>query len=71
MHRILDKLKENNLHLKAEKCEFECNEIEYLGVIVGGSTLKMHPKKLQGVADWKPLTTPTKVRKFLRFTGYY
>ena len=31
----------------------------------------MDPKKLAGVADWKPPTTPTEIRKFLGFTGYY
>jgi hypothetical protein len=71
IHRVLDKLEAHDLYLKPEKCEFEHNEIEYLGVIVGGSTLKMHPKKLQGITDWKPPTTPTEVRKFLGFTGYY
>ncbi len=31
----------------------------------------MDPKKIQGVADWSPLTTVTEVRQFLGFTGYY
>src|SRR6266545_5516637 len=31
----------------------------------------MDPKKLKGVADWKPPTNPTEVQKFLGFTGYY
>ena len=31
----------------------------------------MDPKKLQGVADWKPPMTLTEVRKFLGFTSYY
>jgi Reverse transcriptase (RNA-dependent DNA polymerase) len=34
-HHILDKLEENDLYLKPEKCEFEKEEIEYLGVIIG------------------------------------
>jgi hypothetical protein len=31
----------------------------------------MDPKKLQGIADWQLPRTPTDVRKFLGFTGYY
>jgi CCR4-NOT transcriptional regulation complex NOT5 subunit len=54
MHQILDKLEENDLYLKPEKCEFKQDEIEYLGVIVGKNRLQMHPKKLQGIADWSP-----------------
>jgi RNase H-like domain found in reverse transcriptase/Reverse transcriptase (RNA-dependent DNA polymerase) len=71
VHCILDKLKENNLYLKPKKCEFLKREINYLGVIVGNSQLKMDLKKLQGVADWPPPKNPTNIRKFLGFTGYY
>ena len=62
VHRVLTKLEENDLYLKPEKCEFEKEEIEYLGVIVGRNHLKMSPKKLQGVADWPVPKTPTDVR---------
>jgi hypothetical protein len=31
----------------------------------------MDKKKLQGVADWPVPHTPTNVRQFLGFTGYY
>jgi hypothetical protein len=31
----------------------------------------MDPKKLKGIADYQPPTNPTKVCKFLGFTGYY
>ena len=61
IHRILAKLEANNLYLKLEKCEFEKEEIKYLGVIVGINCLKMSPKKLQGVANWPIPKTPTKV----------
>jgi len=67
----LDILEEHNLYLKPEKCAFEQEKIDYLGMIVGQGTLKMDPKKVQGVADWSPLTTVTEVRQFLGFTGYY
>ena len=35
IHCMLDKLEEHNLYLKPEKCQFEKDKIEYLGVIVG------------------------------------
>jgi hypothetical protein len=70
-HHILDKLEENDLYLKPEKCEFEREEIEYLGVIIGRNHLRMDPKKLKGVADWPVPRNPTEVRGFLGFTRYY
>ena len=71
IHRVLTKLEENDLYLKPEKCEFEKEEIKYLGVIVGKNHLKMSLKKLQGIVDWPVPKTPTDIWQFLGFTSYY
>src|SRR5258707_480242 len=64
-------LQKHDLYLKPEKCSFEQEEIDYLGVIVGKDKLEMDPQKLSGVADWPTPKNPTDVRSFLGFTGYY
>jgi hypothetical protein len=71
VHHILDKLEEHDLYLKPEKCEFELEQMEYLGVIVGCNSLQMDKKKTDQVEGWIPPRNPTEVRKFLGFTGYY
>jgi reverse transcriptase-like protein len=71
IHLILEILEQHDLYLKPEKCTFEQKEINYLGVIVGEGTLRMDPKKIQGIVDWSPPTMVTEVRQFLGFTGYY
>src|SRR6266403_2605945 len=68
---MLNKLEQNDLYLKPEKCDFEQKEINYLGVIVGNGKLQMDLKKLKGIADWLKPNTPTEIHKFLGFTGYY
>ena len=70
-HQVLKKLEEHDLYLKLEKCKFLKREIEYLGVIVGNSILKMNPKKLESVKNWVIPNNPTEIWKFLGFTGYY
>ena len=70
-HHILDKLETHDLYLKPEKYAFEKEEIDYLGIIIGQGTVKMDPSKLKGVADWPKPKTPTEIRQFLGFTGYY
>jgi hypothetical protein len=39
IHHILDKLEEHDLYLKPEKCEFELDQMEYLGIIIGHNSL--------------------------------
>ncbi len=68
---MLNKLEQNDLYLKPEKCDFKQKEIDYLSVIVGNRKLQMDPKKLKGVTDWPRPKTPMDICKFLGFTGYY
>jgi hypothetical protein len=70
-HNVLDKLEKHDLYLKLEKCEFEKEEIEYLGVIIGQNKIQMDPGKLKGIADWPVPRNLTEVWQFLGFTGYY
>jgi len=51
IYRILQKLEENDLYPKPEKCAFEQRKIEFLGVILEGGTIQMDPSKIKGVAD--------------------
>lgn len=71
VHEIFDIPKENDLFMKLEKCAFEQEETNYLGVIVGKGQLWMDPKKLQGVADYLIPQNVMDVQAFLGFTGYY
>ena len=50
--RVLKCLREYNLCLKREECEFEWTQIEYLGVIVSEGTVEMDLVKVSGVSEW-------------------
>ena len=71
VHRILDKLKKHDLYLKPEKCLFEQEEMEFLGVVLKNGTIQMDPTKIKGVADWPKPNNVRDVRAFLGFTGFY
>ncbi len=49
--RVLQRLRENKLFLKAEKCEFEVLETDYLGVIISENSIRMDPVKIAGIAE--------------------
>src|SRR5271156_3594248 len=69
--RILERLQENDLYLKPEKCLFWRTEVEYLGMVISENKLKMDPVKVAGIADWPTPKTIKDVRSFLGFGNYY
>jgi len=71
IHQILQKLEENDLYLKPEKCAFKQQRIEFLGVVLEGGTIQIDPSKIKGVADWPALRTVKDIQAFLGFIGFY
>ena len=49
VNHFLAKLVEHNLYLKPKKGKFYQQEVEYLGVIIGGGNIKMDPAKVKGI----------------------
>ena len=52
VRKVLQRLHENRLFVKAEKCEFSCSSTSFLGYIISTGSLSMHPKKVKAVEDW-------------------
>jgi len=71
VRRVLKWLKTNDLHLNPEKCVFEQDHLNFLGVHVGGGTVQMEQAKVDHVKEWTCPRSVHEVRKFLGFTGYY
>ena len=71
IHQVLDKLRRHDLFLKPEKCQFEQEQVEFLGVVLRNGTIQMDPAKIDVVAKWPQPRTVRDVRAFLGFTGFY
>ena len=71
MKLVLKKLRENNLLLKAKKCEFEKTKIKYLGMIIEEGQISMDPIKLAGIWEWPAPTMVKQVQLFLGFGNFY
>ena len=69
--RVLQRLRENDLYLKPEKCTFDAAEVEFLGLIIKPDVLTMDPVKLQGIKDWPTPTSVKGVRSFIGFANFY
>jgi hypothetical protein len=71
VRKVLDRLKANDLHLNPDKCTFEQDHLDFLGVRVTKGAVEMDQSKLDRVKEWIPPRNVREVRKFLGFTGYY
>ena len=69
---MLETLRKEQLHAKLSKCEFWMNEVFFLGHIVSKEGIRVDPKKIEVVVEWKPpKKNVTEVRSFLGLAGYY
>ena len=55
--RVLKLLEEKQLYAKTSKCFFGVQEVEYMGHIVSHEGVKVEPKKIKFVKEWKIPTT--------------
>ena len=69
--RVLQCLKERDLFLKLEKCKFEQEEIDFLGMVISHNKVQMDPIKLAGIKDWPAPKIVKQVRSFLGFCNFY
>ncbi|XP_057708757.1 uncharacterized protein tanc1b isoform X4 [Corythoichthys intestinalis] len=68
---VLQRLLENKLFVKAEKCEFHQGSIQFLGFIVEKGQLRPDPAKIKAVAEWPTPTSRKQLQRFLGFANFY
>jgi hypothetical protein len=71
VHDILAVLEEHDLYLKLEKCVWEADSVDYLGLILEKGVTRMDPTKVEGVRNWATPSTKKHVRSFLGFCNFY
>ena len=67
----LEILRKEQLYAKLSKCEFWLTKVSFLGHIVSEEGIRVDPKKIEVVVEWKPPRNVTEVRSFLGLAGYY
>jgi hypothetical protein len=71
VHDVLDLMEEHDLFFKQEKCVWEADRVDYLGLILEKGVTRMDPAKIDGVDKWAVPTTKKHVRSFLGFCNFY
>jgi reverse transcriptase-like protein len=69
--RVLQKIKDHDLFLKAKKCSFHKKQVEYLEVIIGQGKVEMDPVKVEGITKWPVPVTMKDIYSFLGFCNFY
>ena len=69
--KVIQLLKEQQLHAKPSKCFFGVKEVEYLGHIVSHECVKVDPNKIKSMMDWPIPKTLKNLIGFFGLTGYY
>ncbi len=59
------------MYAKLSKCDFWLDEIFLLRHIVSADGIRVDPKKIEAIIEWKPLRNVIEVRSFLGLAGYY
>jgi hypothetical protein len=68
---VLEHLQKHDLYLRPEKCEFEKETIEYLGMVVTYGEVCMVNTKVCAVTDWPVLTNLNDLCGFVGFANFY
>ncbi|XP_055081043.1 uncharacterized protein LOC129456635 [Periophthalmus magnuspinnatus] len=71
IRQVLQRLLENKLFVKAEKCEFHAEEVSFLGFIVGRGQVRADPEKIQAVTEWPVPTNRRQLQRFIGFANFY
>ncbi len=68
---ILNRLREANLQIDIDKCEFHVQKIIFLELLMSIEKLKINSRKMQAVVDWSTFNNFTQMQFFIDFCNFY
>ncbi|KAA0063458.1 uncharacterized protein E5676_scaffold110G00320 [Cucumis melo var. makuwa] len=71
LKKVFQKLKENQLYVKREKCSFAQEQINFLGHVIECGRIGMEEGKIAAIRDWAMPKSVSELRSFLGLANYY
>ena len=69
--KVLQRLLDNGLYAKLEKCEFDRERIDFLGFTISPKGLEMDQSKVESIQEWKTPASVHDIQVFLGFANFY
>ncbi len=71
LRKVFQRLKENKLYAKCEKCEFGVMEVDFLRHRITQEGLKIDNHKVKAILDWELPRSVSALKSFLELASYY
>lgn len=71
VRQVLQRLWENKLFVKGEKCEFHVTSVTFLWYILKSGQVRTDPAKVQAVTNWPQPKSCKQFQRFLGFVNFY
>lgn len=68
---VLERLRKAQLFVKASKCRFYKEQVEFLGFIVGRNGIAMDPERVRAIQEWEQPASYRDIQVFLGFCNFY
>jgi hypothetical protein len=69
--KVLQRLRNADLQVDIDKCEFFVHETKYLDLIVDRDEIRMNSEKIETILQWVTSQNLKQVQKFLKFCNFY
>ena len=71
LRQVFSRLREHQLYVKKEKCEFCRQEVMFLGHWISKGRIRMDERKVKAIVDWPAPSKVPDLRSFLGLANYY
>jgi hypothetical protein len=71
LRKVFAKLREANLYINVDKCEFEVTSTTFLGYVISSDGVSMDESKVTAIKDWSAPRSVKDVQSFLGFANFY
>jgi hypothetical protein len=71
VRKIFQRLRETNIQVDVDKCEFYIIETKFLEMIIDRDDIKMNFEKVRAIVEWSTSNHLKDVQVFLKFVNFY